>query len=65
MEEVNNVLEDYMMNVSHKCLECGFDNDVLVNEYCRIIICPTCGTKNDFWLIGETPPENHKEELTE
>ena len=48
------------MKVSHNCFECGFEGDVLVEKDCRVVICPNCGTKNDFWLVGETPPARHK-----
>ena len=47
------------MEILHKCLECSFEGYVLVEKNCRLVICPTCGTENDFWLLGETPPAKH------
>ena len=46
------------MKISHVCLECGFEGYVETTD--KKIICPTCGTMNDWWLIGETPPINHQ-----
>jgi len=48
------------MIISHKCLECSFEDDVLCSN--RIVVCPKCGTKNNFWIDGEIPPENHREQ---
>lgn len=47
-----------MMIIKYKCLECGFEGEVLSNN--RKITCPICKTINDFWLIDETPPINHR-----
>ena len=47
---------------SYECQECGFSGDVeIVN---KTVTCPECGTVNDVWLLGETPPPNHREEPT-
>lgn len=46
------------MIVNHVCCECGFTGQV--NTEGRKIICPACNTKNDFWIKGEIPPENHR-----
>jgi Zn finger protein HypA/HybF involved in hydrogenase expression len=48
-----------LVKISHRCFECGFTGEVLVEQDCRVVICPNCGTKNDFWLEGETPPDCH------
>jgi transcription initiation factor TFIIIB Brf1 subunit/transcription initiation factor TFIIB len=49
------------MILNHKCLECGFSGDVMVDEDHRKVICPCCGVVNDWWLSDEIPPEKHRE----
>jgi phage FluMu protein Com len=46
------------MMLEHNCYECGFSGEVRTEG--RKVKCPKCGTINDFWIIGETPPENHR-----
>jgi phage FluMu protein Com len=46
------------MIINHQCFECGFKGRVNVEG--RKIKCPLCGTENDFWLVDELPPENHR-----
>ena len=46
--------------IDYRCKECGFNGDVSVTE--KKVTCPSCGTVNDVWLLGETPPPNHVKE---
>lgn len=43
--------------VDHKCLECGFEGEVYFIK--NKVECPDCKTKNDIWIEGNNPPENH------
>ena len=47
------------LEVFRQCYECGFVGSVFVEASNRIIVCPLCGVLNDFWLVGEQPPEKH------
>ena len=48
--------------VAYQCKECGFEGDVEIIN--KTVTCPTCGTVNDVWQDGETPPPNHRNEPT-
>ena len=49
------------MIINHKCFECDYEGEVKSDN--RKIICPNCGTINDFWLKGEIPPIHHRKTL--
>lgn len=48
-----------LMILKFECFECGFIGETHVSG--RRVECPRCHTVNDFWLKGEKPPENHRE----
>lgn len=47
---------------AYECQECGFNGDVEIIN--KTVTCPVCGTVNDVWKEGETPPPNHRDEPT-
>jgi anaerobic ribonucleoside-triphosphate reductase len=48
------------MIIKHFCYECGYYGYAQTQN--KKIVCPNCGTQNDWWLEGESPPENHRKE---
>lgn len=38
--------------LNYICFECGFEGGIQVEWNSRIVCCPHCSTRNDFWLEG-------------
>lgn len=55
---------DSALVVLHNCEECCTSSESIVSATDRLVICPNCGTTNDFWLDGEDPPIRHLDFLS-